>query len=94
MQKVLVIGLRKEHVTVLQNHFKGKYDIHALDSQSIHAKRIANIDSFNAVISCTKFTNHTTERLYNKHRGFTRISGGRNSVKNFLEAEKQTAYRC
>lgn len=94
MQKVLVIGLRREHVKVLQNHFKGRYDIHALDSQATHAKRIANIDNFNAVISCTKFTNHTTERLYNKYKGFTRISGGRSSVKTFLETEKQTTFRC
>ena len=92
--KILVIGLRKQHIQVLQKHFQGRYEIHSLDDQAIHAKRLSNIESFSSIISCTKFTNHTTERLYNKHKGFTRISGGRSSVKNFLEVDKSFAYRC
>ena len=93
MKKVLVIGLRKQHIQVLQKHFRGRYDIHALDDQALHAKKISNADSYQSIISCTKFTNHSTERLYNSHKGFTRIAGGRSSVKNFLETEIQTTYR-
>ena len=94
MQRVLVIGIRRQNLQVLQKHFAGRYDIHALDDQANHAKKVSNADSYASIISCTKFTNHSTERLYNKHKGFKRISGGRSSVKNFLETEMQSAYRC
>lgn len=94
MQRVLVIGMRRQNLQILQKHFAGRYSIDALDDQANHAKKITNADKYSTIISCTKFTNHSTERLYSKHKGFTRIAGGRSSVKNFLEAEKQLAFRC
>lgn len=89
MQKVLVIGLRRTHIDYLKEKFKDIYDISALDDQSCHVKKISNSEAYQTIINCTKFTNHSTERLYNKHPGFVRISGGRSSVKNFLESNDQ-----
>lgn len=94
MQKVLVIGLRKQHIQVLQKRFQGRYDIHVVDDQTNHAKKVSNAETYQTILSCTKFTNHKTEKMYRDHQGFIRIAGGRSSVQNFLETEKQTTYRC
>lgn len=92
MQKVLVIGLRRSHIDYLKEHFKDMYDISALDNQTSHIKKISNSEAYQKIISCTKFTSHKTESLFNKHIGFTRISGGRSSVKNFLESKTQSLH--
>lgn len=92
-EKILIIGLRKEHVLILQQKFKDTHDINCLDSQANHARRLKNTNNYSKIITCTKFTNHSTERLYNKHKGYTRISGGRTSVSNFLETNVQLGYR-
>lgn len=92
MKKVLVIGLRRTHIDYLKEQFKDMYAISALDDQSKHSKKISNSEAYQTIINCTKFTNHSTERLYNKHSGFIRISGGRSSVKNYLENIDKTSH--
>lgn len=93
LQKVLVIGLRRVHIVALQVKFKDRYDIHCLDDQIDHTRKVKNIDTFANVISCTRFTNHNTERIYNRHKGFIRITGGKSLVANFLETQTQMSYR-
>lgn len=92
MQKILIIGLRRSHIDYLKEHFKDLYDISSLDNQARHAKKLTNTEAYKKIISCTKFTNHSTEQLYNTHIGFTRISGGRSSVRNFLESKEQALH--
>jgi phospholipid N-methyltransferase len=77
--KVLVIGLRREQNDKLRKRFDD-VEIVSLDDQALHHKPVKNADTFDKIISVTKFTNHTTHTNYKRHSGYTMVAGGFSSV--------------
>ena len=70
---ILVIGLRKQQLKKLTMLFP-KLNISGMCAQENHRGH-AN-GRYDHVISVTKFTNHSTEYSYNRHKGYIRISNG------------------
>lgn len=81
--RVLVIGLHKQQLEKLCKSFP-KLNLSGLCAQDRH--KVASTGSYDFIISVTKFTNHSTEHNYSKHKGYIRIrnGGGCSSVKNML----------
>ncbi len=84
--RVLVIGLRMEQARSLREQFKDIFDIDFNPNATRHIKSLTNMDVYEKIIVCTKFTDHKTHVKCKKHRGYTMTSGGFSSVKVLLGA--------
>ena len=82
--RVLVIGLRMEQARSLREQFKDIFDIDFNPNATRHVKSLTNMDVYEKIIVCTKFTDHKTHVKCKKHRGYTMTAGGFSSVKVLL----------
>ena len=70
--KILVVGIRNEGLLKLKKTFEGvKFE--GLGDQDNHKRRVKHSKSFDMVISVTKFTNHTTEKIMGNQDNYHRI---------------------
>lgn len=85
-ERILVIGLRMEQARSLREQFKDIFDIDFNPNATRHIKSLTNMDVYEKIIVCTKFTDHKTHVKCKKHRGYTMTAGGFSSVKVLLGA--------
>lgn len=85
-QRVLVIGLRVEQARKLQDLYKD-LEIEYNSDPAKHTAKLTNLEAYNKIIVCTKFTTHKTHNMCKKHSGYTMTSGGFSSVKLLLDKE-------
>ena len=71
---------------VFLDEFKDIFDIDFNPNATRHVKSLTNMDVYEKIIVCTKFTDHKTHVKCKKHRGYTMTSGGFSSVKVLLGA--------
>lgn len=83
MKRVLLIGLRSEHIAKLRKEFEGKFHIDALTDQDSHIK-IPDPVKYYKILSLLRFTNRSSQRLYGKHKGYQTFQGGMSSIRNTL----------
>ena len=93
MSRVLLIGLRVEQARTLREQFSGM-DIDFNPNPTRHLKSLNNIDSYNKIIVCTKFTDHKTHVKCKGHIGYTMTSGGFSSVRIILENMEVPKHAC
>ena len=85
-ERILVIGLRMEQARSLREQFKDIFDIDFNPNATRHVKSLTNMDVYEKIIVCTKFTDHKTHAKCKKHRGYTMVSGGFSSIRVLLGA--------
>lgn len=92
---ILIIGLHKFQLEKIRKA-NPSHSISGLCSQDKHNSKVKG--TYDYVISITKFTNHSTEDHYSKHKGFLRICGGgsyssvKNLVYKLINESKEVAY--
>lgn len=84
--KVLIIGMRKQHLQQLQKEFGETLVVDGLDDQTKHHRKVSHAEAYKKIISMIRFTNHSTQNLYRKHPGYIQTTGSYSSVRNTLLA--------
>lgn len=81
--RILIIGLRGDFASKFKKEYKGKIKLCFLTDQARYGKKVGG--SFDHIIACVKFINHTVEYQYKSHESFIRIQGGYTSIKKTLD---------
>lgn len=81
--KILIIGLRSDFATKFKRAYKGKVKLSFLTDQERYSKKCEG--TFDHIIVCVKFINHSVEYQYKSHCSFIRVAGGYTSIKKTLD---------
>lgn len=84
MIHILVIGIRSENTTRLRAEYGDRVSFKFLTDQHRACKKVKG--NFDYILSCVRFSNHTTEENYSSHQGYRRVQGGFTSLKRTLDS--------
>ena len=84
--KILVIGVRNEHLLKLRKTYANAKIVGITDSK-IAKQKVANSESYDLIISMTKFTSHRTEKNYGRLNNYYRVNGGVSSLMLLLNSK-------
>ena len=71
--KILLVGIRSEHLYLLKRKFP-TLSIKCISDQKKARPKDINLKGFDFIISNYKFTNHSTELWCKSHKGYMRAS--------------------
>lgn len=86
LTKVLIIGIRKQHLQKLQQEYGESLEVSGLHDQDKHHRSVSHPEAYEKIISMIRFTNHSTQRIYGKHPGYLATHGGFSSVRTVLNS--------
>ncbi len=89
MLKILVVGVRSAKAFELSKMYKGKVKFKFVTDQERSLKKVGG--EFDFILTCIKFTTHSTERLYSDHVGYIRIFGGCSSLSSTIDSLYQAS---
>lgn len=84
MAKILVIGIRPQHLHILQE----QYSRHTIEGRTNNSgkHKVSCGDNYDMVIGMTKFMNHTQSRMIQKgSERYIAMTGGISSIKKLLD---------
>lgn len=76
LSKVLVVGVRKEHATMLKEMFKDSLSIDCITDNKRQNKHITNQEAYAKIINMVRFSKHSSHFKYRKHQGYLTMTGG------------------
>ena len=84
LTKVLIIGIRKQHLQKLQKEYGKVLEVSGLHDQDKHHRCVPHPEGYTKIISMIRFTNHSTQSIYGGFNSYQATRGSFSSVRNML----------
>lgn len=87
LERILIIGIRKEHSRMLVNEYGDRVRLDFIDDNKKQRNHVRNIEAYDKIWNMVKFSKHTSHVAYRHHPRYLMLQGGISGIRLILNSE-------